>query len=403
MLKRLRNIRSIVAVSIVLAAPLAHSQKNYDPGVSDTEIRLGQTTPYSGPLSAYGTFGRAGVAYFNKINAEGGVNGRKLTLLTVDDGFSPPKTVEQTRKLIERDEVFFMFAPVGTATNLAVQKYLNAKKVPQLFLQSGIPHWNDPVNFPYSMSGLPNYGTEVKAFTKYILANKPDARVAILYQNDDFGKEYLKGLKENLGAAAEKTVVGVASFELTDPTVTSQVISLQASGANVFLIAATQKQTAQALRQAYDMGWRPLTLIAFPAVSIGRTFIPAGIEASKGIIASSVFVDPSDPARRDDPDYRAYAAFMDKYYPEGDKFDGLNVAAFVEGQLVVEVLRRCGNTLTRENVMKQASNLKGVKAAMLMHGVTVNTSPTSYNMFKVVQPVTFNGKFMAPIGGLVGD
>lgn len=403
MLKQKNVTHGFIAAAVLIFAPLADAQKTYDPGVTDTEIKLGQTTPYSGPLSGYGTFGRAGVAYFNKINAEGGVNGRKLTLLTVDDGFSPPKTVEQTRKLVESDEVFFMFAPVGTATNLAVQKYLNAKKVPQLFLQSGVPHWNNPASFPYSMSGLPNYATEVKAFAKYILANKPGAKVAILYQNDDFGKEYLKGLKEGLGAGAEKMLVGVASFEVTDPTVTSQVISLQASGADALLIAATQKQTTQALRKAYELGWRPLTLISFPAVSVTRTLIPAGIEASTGIIASSVFVDSSDPAVRDDPDFRAYVEFMDKYYPEGDKFDGLNVAAFVEGQLVVEVLRRCGDKLTRENVMKVAANLKNVKAAMLMRGVTVNTSPTDYNMFRVVQMTTFNGKYMMPIGGLLGD
>jgi branched-chain amino acid transport system substrate-binding protein len=393
--------RGVIAAALLALASLVHAQKAYDPGVTDTEIKLGQTTPYSGPLSGYGTFGRAGVAYFNKINAEGGVNGRKLTLLTVDDGFSPPKTVEQTRKLIESDEVFFMFAPVGSATNIAVQKYLNAKKIPQLFLQSGIPHWNNPAAFPYSMSGLPNYATEVKAFARYIVANKPGAKVAILYQNDDFGKEYLKGLREGIGTKA--TLVGEATFEVSDPTVSSQVISLQASGADALLIVATQKQTTQALRKAYELGWKPLTLISFPAISVTRTLIPAGIEASTGIIATSVFVDASDPAAQDDPGYRAYTAFMDKYYPEGDKLDGLNVAAFVEGQLVVEVLRRCGNNLTRENVMKQASNLKDVKAAMLMKGVTVNTSPTNYNMFRVVQMTTFNGKYMMPIGGLLGD
>ena len=395
--------RGYIAATMLLFAPLVCAQKAYEPGVTDTDIRLGQTGPNSGPLAGYATFGRASVAYFNKINAEGGVNGRKLTLVTADDGFSPPKTVEMTRRLVESDNVFFMFAPVGTAPQLAVQKYLNTKKVPALFIQSGIPHWNNPAQFPYSMSGLPNYATEVKAFAKYILAAKPNARVAVLYQNDDFGRVYLNGLKAALGTKAEKMLVAASSFELTDPTVNSQIITLQGSGADVLLIAATQKQTSQALRNAFEMNWHPLTLIAFPAVSVRRTFLPVGIEASKGVIATSVFVDPSDPTQQDKPEYRTYVQFMDKYYPEGDKLDGLNVAAFVEAQLAVEILRRCGNTLTRENVMKQAANLKDVKAAMLMPGVTVNTSPTNYNMFNVVQMITFNGKSMVPIGGLLGE
>lgn len=386
------------AMLSLLAAASAAAQAPPDPGVSATEIKLGQTAPYSGPVSAYGTFGRASVAYFAMINDAGGVNGRKITLLTADDGFSPPKTVEQTRKLVEADGVFAMFAPVGTSTNLAVRKYLNDKKIPQLLLQSGISKFNDPKNFPWSLSGLPSYETEVRAFAKHILGAKPQAKVAILYQNDDFGKEYLAGLKEGLGARAKEMVVGEQSFELTDPTVESQVISLRGTGADVLLIVATQKQTVQALRKARDLDWHPLALIAFPAASITRTYIPAGIDASKGAVSSSVFTDPSDPELQNDPDVLAYGRWMDKYYPGGDKLDGLQVAAYVEGQLMVELLKGCGSDVTRKNLMAQAANLKGAHVAMLRPGITVGTTPDNYNLFKKLQMLTFDGKHLVPTG-----
>jgi ABC-type branched-subunit amino acid transport system substrate-binding protein len=382
----------------VLSVDLARAQGRNDPGVSDTEIKLGQTAPYSGPVSAYGTFGRASVAYFAMINEAGGVNGRKINLLVADDGFSPPKAVEQVRKLVEADGVFAMFAPVGTATNIAIRKYLNDRKVPQLLLQSGISKFNDPKNYPWSLSGLPSYETEVKAFAKHILAAKPQGKVAILYQNDDFGKEYLHGLKEGLGTRAKQMIVGEQSFELTDPTVESQVISLRGTGADVLLIVATQKQTVQALRKAHDLDWRPLPLIAFPAASITRTYIPAGIEASKGAVSSSVFTDPSDPELQNDPDVQAYTRWMDKYYPAGDKFDGLHVAAYVEGQLMVEMLRRCGADVTRKCVMDRATNLKDLRVGMLRPGITVGTTPENYNLFKKLQMLTFDGKHLVPTG-----
>lgn len=393
-----RGLAAAAAALSMLSAAPAEAQKKYDPGVTDTEIKLGQTAPYSGPVSAYGTFGRASTAYFAMINDRGGVNGRKINLLTADDGFSPPKAVEQTRKLVEADGVLLMFAPVGTATNLAVRKYLNDRKVPQLLLQSGISKFNDPKNYPWSLSGLPNYETEVRAFAKHILAAKPQGKVAILYQNDDFGKEYLHGLKEGLGTRAKQMIVGEQSFELTDPTVESQVINLRGTGADVLLIVATQKQTVQALRKAHDLGWRPLPLIAFPAASITRTYVPAGIEASTGAVSSSVFVDPSDPALQGDPDVQAYLQWMDKYYPAGDKFDGLHVAAYVEGQLMVEILKRCGADVSRKNVMAQAANLKDVKVAMLRPGITVGTTPENYNLFKKLQMLTFDGKHLVPTG-----
>ncbi len=390
--------KQALATVAVLLSMSAGAQGQNDPGVTDSEIKLGQTAPYSGPVSAYGTFGRASVAYFAMINEAGGINGRKINLLVADDGFSPPKTVEQTRKLVEADGVFALFAPVGTSTGLAVRKYLNDKKVPQLLLQSGISKFNDPKNYPWSLSGLPNYETEVKAFAKHILAAKPKGKVAILYQNDDFGKEYLAGLKEGLGTRAKEMMVGEQSFELTDPTVESQVINLRGTGADLLLIVATQKQTVQALRKARDLDWHPLSLIAFPAASITRTYIPAGIEASKGAVSSSVFTDPSDPELQNDPDVKAYMSWMEKYYPAGDKFDGLHVAAYVEGQLMVELLKRCGKDLTRKCVMDRAASLKDVKVAMLRPGIAVGTTPDNYNLFKKLQMLTFDGKHLIPTG-----
>ena len=383
---------------LVLSVVSAQAQGRNDPGVSDSEIKLGQTAPYSGPVSAYGTFGRASVAYFAMINEAGGINGRKINLLVADDGFSPPKAVEQVRKLVEADGVFAMFAPVGTATNIAVRKYLNDKKVPQLLLQSGISKFNDPKNFPWSLSGLPSYETEVKAFAKHILNVKPEGKVAILYQNDDFGKEYLAGLREGLGARAKQMIVAEQSFELTDPTVESQIIGLRGSGANVLLIVATQKQTVQALRKAHDLDWHPMSLIAFPAASITRTYVPAGIEASQGAVSSSVFTDPSDPELQNDPDVQAYGGWMDKYYHAGDKLDGLHVAAYVEGQLMIEILRSCVANITRKCVMDRAANLRDVRVAMLRPGITVGTTPENYNLFKKLQMLTFDGKHLIPTG-----
>jgi branched-chain amino acid transport system substrate-binding protein len=392
----------VISAALFAAAP-ALSETQYDPGVTDTEITLGQTAPYSGPVSSYGTFGKASLAYFAMINENGGVNGRRIKLITVDDGFSPPKTVEQTRKLVEADNVFFLYAPVGTAPNLAIKQYMNDNKVPQLFLQSGLPTWNDPKHFPWSMSALPNYATEVRAFAKYILDTRPDAKIAILYQNDDFGREYLNGMRAGLGSRADKMILSAQSFELSDPTVDSQVINLRASGADVFLVAATQKQTIQALRKTNELDWHPLKLIAFPAAIVTKTYLPAGIEASKGALSSSVFVDPTDSAKQSDPAVQQYFAWMDKYYPSGDKFDGLNAAAFVEGQLVIDVLKRCGDLLTRANVMRQAANFHEFKAAMLQPGITVNTSPDDYNMFKTLQLLVFDGQHLQPVGAPIGN
>lgn len=388
---------------IMLASAAAAAEKKYDRGVTDAEITLGQTAPYSGPVSGYGTFGKASLAYFAMVNDQGGVNGRKIKLISVDDAFNPSKTVERTRQLVESEGIFFDYAPVGTAPNLAVKQYLNDNKIPQLLLQSGVPSWNDPAHFPWSMSGLPNYATEVQIFAKYVLDAKPNARIALLYQDDDFGKEYLRGMRARLGSLADKMLVDAQSFELSDPTVDSQMVTLAASGADVLLIAATQKQTVQALRKAYQLDWHPLKFIAFPAVSVTRTYLPAGVEASRGAISSSVFVDPSDPTQQSDANIQAYLAWMEKYYPAGDKLDILNAAAYVEGQIVVEVLKRCGDLLTRENVMKQAAGFHQFRATMLHPGITVDTGPDDYNMFKRLQLMTFDGQYLTSVGAPIGD
>jgi len=397
MVSRGSSIGMSMIVVATLAAATAHGQNHYDPGVTDTDIKLGQTVPYSGPVSAYGTFGRASLAYFAMTNKKGGVNARKITLLSVDDGFSPPKTVEQVRKLVESDQVFFLYAPVGSAPNLAIKQYLNGKEIPQLFVQSGLSTWNDPAHFPWSMSGLPSYETEVHVFANYILKTKPNAKVAILFQNDDFGKGYLNGMRSGLGAHADSMVVATQSFELSDPTVDSRIVNLSGSGADVLLIAATSKQTIQALRKAYELDWHPLKLISFPAAIVTKTYLPAGIDASKGALSSSVFVDPTDPASKSDPNVEGYFTWMDQYYPTGDKFDGLNAAAYVYGQLVVDVLKRCGDLLTRANVMKQAASFHEFRAAMLRPGMAVNTRPDDYNMFKTLQMLAFDGKNLTPI------
>ncbi|MGO8919893.1 MAG: ABC transporter substrate-binding protein [Stellaceae bacterium] len=394
----------LAAAAVLLLASPSQAEKRYDPGASDTEIKIGQTLPLSGPVSLYATFGKASLAYVAMLNEHGGINGRKLTLILADDGFSPPRTVEQTRKLVESEGVLLIFAPVGSAPGIAVQKYLNARKVPQLFVQSGLARWNDPEHFPWSMAGLPNYGTEVRSFAKYILAHHAAARIAVLWQNDDFGRAYVDGLKAGLGAGADKMMVGTESFELTDATVDSQVITLAGTQADTLLIAATAKQTVQALRKAGALGWHPQLFIAFPAASIPRTYVPAGVENAAGAISTTVWKDPAEAAMRNDADVRAYLQWMKRYYPDGDPDDLLNVAAYVEGELLVEVLTRCGDELTRENVMRQAAAFHDQHVDMLRPGIGVSTSPDDYSLFNRFQLVRFDGTSLLPLGDPVaGD
>ena len=389
------------SLSIALCASAALAQKKYDPGASDTEIKLGQTMPYSGPLSGFITLAKAEIAYFAMINEQGGVNGRKITMISLDDGFSPPKTVEQTRKLVEDDQVLAMSGSLGTATNASVQKYLNTKKVPQLFLASGASRWNDPKNFPYTMTLTPIYTAEASIYATYVLKEIKEPKVAVLYQNDDFGKDFIKGFRERLGDKAAGIMAREVSYEVTDATIDSQIIDLASTKANVFLNITTPKFAVQAIRKAHDLGWKPIQFVDNPAASIGIVMRPAGVEASKGIISAAFVKDPTDPKLKDDPEFVTWVAWMKKYFPSGSLEDPQNVVGYVQAQTMVQVLKQCGDNLTRENVMKQAANLKDFHPAMLLKGIMMNTSPTDYQPMEEMALQRFNGERFEVFGELL--
>ena len=391
-----------VTVATALAAPAAFAQKKYDPGATDTEIKVGNIMPYSGPASAYGTIGRAAAAYIKKVNDEGGVNGRKINFITVDDGYSPPKTVEMARKLVEQDQVLVLWGPLGTPPNSVIQKYMNIKKVPQLHVYTGATKWNDPKNFPWTMGWQPSYQAEARIYAEHLLKNKPNAKVAILYQNDDYGKDYLKGFHDGLGAKAATMIVKEVSYETSDPTVDSQVAQLQASGADVFFNITTPKFAAQAVRKAYDLGWKPLQYLNSVSASIGAVLTPAGLEKSVGIISTQYLKDPKDPAWKDDKGMNEWRAFMKKYYPEGDTTDAFNVSGYGAAQTLVQVLKQCGDNLTHENVMKQAANLKNFELNVLLPGIKINTSPTDFAPIESEQLARFDGKEWVRFGEIIG-
>lgn len=384
----------LIAGALISLTRTAHAQA---PGVTDHEIRVGQTMAYSGPLSMFGTVGRAMSAYFDKINEEGGVNGRKIKFLSLDDAFSPPKTVEQTRRLVEGDEIFLIAGPLGTATGLATQKYLNGLNIPQLLVQSGSSAFNNPDQFPWSLPGLSGYVMEARVFGQYILANSPDAKIAVLVQNDDFGRDYLRGLKEALTGDREKMIVATQSFNITDPTTDSQIVTLKASGADTLVLAASGKATAQALRKAFEINWRPATFIPYVSNSVTTVLQPAGREASTGVISAEIFKDPTDPAWRNDPDYLEYRAWMAKYYPTGNPDEKLNVSGYTTAQMLIDILRRCGSDLSRENAMKQAASFRDASFPMLLPNLTVQTSPTDYSLFRKFQLRRFDGVSWSPI------
>jgi branched-chain amino acid transport system substrate-binding protein len=388
-------------VALALSVSPAFAQKKYDPGASDTEIKLGQTMPYSGPLSGFITLAKAELAYFDMVNAQGGVNGRKIRMISLDDGFSPPKTVEQTRKLVEEDQVLAISGSLGTATNAAIQKYLNQKKVPQLFLASGAARWNDPKTFPYTMTLTPIYTAEAAIYAAYVLNEIKDPKVAVLYQNDDFGKDFLKGFSERLGDKAKDILVRAVSYEVTDATVDSQIIDLASTKANVFLNITTPKFAVQAIRKAHELGWKPTQFIDNPAASIGVVMRPAGIEASKGIISAAFVKDPTDPQYKDDPEFQTWMAWMKKYYPAGSLEDPQNVVGYVQAQAMVQVLKQCGDLLTRENVMKQAANLKQFHPAMLLKGINMDTSPDDYQPMEEMLLQRFTGERFEVFGELL--
>jgi branched-chain amino acid transport system substrate-binding protein len=391
------------AVAIALSVSSAHAQKKYDTGATDTEIKIGQTMPFSGPYSVYAGIGKTQAAYLKMINDQGGINGRKLNLIQYDDAYSPPKTVEQVRKLVESDEVLFTFQIVGTAANAAVQKYLNGKKVPQLLASTGAARFTDPQNYPWTIAFNPNSLSEGRIYAKYILANHPDAKIGVLYQNDDMGRDYLAGLKSGLGAKAASMIVGEVSYEVSDPTVDSQVVKLKSLGADLLYDASTPKFAAQAIRKVNDLNWNPVHILDINASPVSATLKPAGLDISKGIISTNYGKDPGDPQWKDDAGVKAYFAFMDKYYPEGDKLSTVNTYGYSVAELLVHILRQCGDDLTRENIMRQAAGLKGFVGSLSLPGMSATTSPTDYRINKQMQMMKFNGERWELFGPIIED
>jgi branched-chain amino acid transport system substrate-binding protein len=394
------------AAIAVLAATSsgALAQKKYDTGATDTEIKIGNIMPYSGPASAYGVIGKTEEAYFKKINAEGGINGRKITFISYDDNYSPPKTVEQARKLVESDEVLFIFNPLGTPPNSTIQKYMNSKKVPQLFVATGATKWNDPKEFPWTMGWQPNYQSETQIYAKYILKNHPNAKIAVLYQNDDYGKDYLKGLKDGLGAKAASLIVMEESYEVSEPTVDSHIVKLKSTGADVFMNITTPKFAAQAIKKNMEIGWKPLHFLNNVSASIGSVIKPAGMENAQGIISSAYLKDPTDAQWKNDAGMKAWNEFLDKYYPEANRSDASVMYAYTVAQGLVHVLKACGDNLTRENVMKQAASIKDLELGGLLPGIKVNTSATDFAPLSQVQLQKFKGETWELFGEILnGD
>jgi branched-chain amino acid transport system substrate-binding protein len=393
-------------LAAVLASPAAFAQKKYDPGANDKEIKIGNTNPYSGPASAYGTIGKTIGAYFDKINAEGGINGRKIKFISYDDAYSPPKAVEQARKLVESDEVLAIIQPLGTASNTAIQKYMNAKKVPQLFVATGATKFGDPKGFPWTMGWQPNYQSEGRIYARYILDTHPQARIGVLFQNDDYGKDLMKGLKDGLGAKAAGMIVAEAPYEVSEPTIDSQILKLKAAGADLFVNVATPKFAAQAIKKLAEIGWKPVHILNNVSNSVGGVLRAAGLENAKDVISTYYQKDPTDPAWKDDAGFKAWSAFMEKYYPEGDRTSTFTTYGYSAAQTLVQVLKQCGNDLTRANVMKQAASLKDFQLEMLLPGIKLNTSAADFYPVEQMQLVRFTGtqweRFGEIIGGEIG-
>jgi branched-chain amino acid transport system substrate-binding protein len=379
----------------------ALAQKKYDIGATDTEIKIGNIMPYSGPASAYGVIGKTEAAYFNKINAEGGINGRKINFVTYDDGYSPPKTVEQARKLVESDEVLLIFNSLGTPPNSAIQKYMNQKKVPQLFVATGATKWNDPKEFPWTMGWQPNYQSESQIYAKYILKNHPNAKIAVLYQNDDYGKDYLKGFKDGLGSKGASLIVMEESYEVSEPTVDSHIVKLKSTGADVFFNITTPKFAAQAIKKNSEIGWKPLHFLNNVSASIGSVIKPAGFENAQAIISSNYLKDPTDAQWKTDKGMIAWNEFLDKYYPEANRADASVMYAYTVAQGIVHVLKACGDDLTHANIMKQAASIKDLQLGGLLPGVKVNTSATDFAPISQLQLMKFKGETWELFGDII--
>ena len=383
-----------------MVATTAHAQKKYDPGASDTEIKIGNIMPYSGPASAYGTIGKAQAAYFNKINAEGGINGRKINFISYDDAFSPPKAVEQARKLVESDEVLLIFQPLGTQSNSATQKYMNAKKVPQLFVATGATKWGDPQNFPWTMGWQPNYQSEGRIYAAYILKNYPNGKIAALWQNDDAGKDQMKGLRDGLGDKAGM-IIADKSYEVSDPTIDSQIVALKDSGADIMMTWAAPKGAAQAIRKVAELGWKPVYFLGNVSTSVATVLKPAGLENSKGIISTAYLKDPTDPIVEGRSGHQDLARLHGQVFPDGDKTNINNVYGYASAQTMVQVLKQCGDNLTRENVMKQAASLKDFTSDALLPGIKVNTAANDFFPIEQMQLMKFNGEAWEVFGDII--
>lgn len=378
----------------------ALAQKKYDTGATDTEIKIGSIMPYSGPASAYGIIGKTQAAYFNKINAEGGINGRKINFISYDDAYSPPKAVEQTRKLVESDEVLLVFGALGTPSNSAIQKYMNAKKTPQLFLATGATKWNDPKAFPWTMGWLPSYQSEGRIYAKYLLKEKPGAKIAVLYQNDDFGKDYLKGLQDGLGDK-KSNIVAEESYELSEPTVDSHIVKLKSLNADVLVIFTTPKFGAQTIKKVGELGWKPTMIIANVSASTATVMKPAGFDNAQGVISAAYAKDSTDPQWNDDPGMKEFKAFLAKYVPEANVADSSALTGYNMAQTMAAVLKQCGDDLTRANVMKQAASIKDLQQGGLLPGIRINTSPTDFSPIEQLQLMRFKGERWELFGGVV--
>src|SRR3981189_3232239 len=399
----MNRIAIVSAAFAVLAASSSGvlAQKKYDTGATDTEIKIGNIMPYSGPASAYGVIGKTEAAYFKKINDAGGINGRKINFISYDDAYSPPKTVEQARKLVESDEVLFVFNSLGTPPNSAIQKYMNSKKVPQLFVATGATKWNDPKEFPWTMGWQPNYQSESQIYAKYILKELPNAKIAILYQNDDYGKDYVKGLKDGLGAKAASMIVAEESYETTQPTIDSSIVKLKSTNADVFFNVTTPKFAAQAIKKMTEIEWKPLHFLNNVSVSIGSVMKPAGFENAQGIISSAYLKDTSDPQWKDDAGMKAFDEFLAKYFPEGNRIDINLMYGYTVAQGLVHVLKNCGDNLTRENIMKQAASIKNLELGGLPPGIKGNTSATDFAPISAVQLMKFKGESWERFGDII--
>jgi branched-chain amino acid transport system substrate-binding protein len=397
------RLAAFSAAVVILGATSsgALAQKKYDTGATDTEIKIGNIIPYSGPASAYGVIGTTETKYFQKINAEGGINGRKINFISYDDGYSPPKTVEQARKLVESDEVLFIFNSLGTPPNSAIQKYMNSKKVPQLFVATGATKWNDPKEFPWTMGWQPNYQSETQIYAKYILKEKPNAKIAVLYQNDDYGKDYLKGLKDGLGAKAASMIIIEESYETSEPTIDSHIVKLKSTNADVFVNISTPKFAAQSIKKAAEIGWKPMHFLNNVSASIGSVIAPAGMENAQGIISSNYLKDPTDPQWKDDAGMKAWNEFLDKYFPEANRADASIVYAYTVAQGIVHVLKACGDNLTRENIMKQAASIKDLELGGLLPGIKVNTSATDFAPLAQLRLMRFKGDTWDLFGDII--